>query len=86
MLELHLPLTKAPLFVDPVVEREQLLSISKPVRERRSETHIAVGLEACDVPLDTLGDSLCQLAFGLETRKFHLIVGREPPVYLLAMR
>ena len=85
MLELHSPLTKAPLFVDLVVEWEQLLGISKPVRGRRSETHITVNLEVCDVPQDTLRDFLRQLAFGQEIWQNYLIVNGKPSVYLLAM-
>ena len=86
MLELHSPLTKAPLFVNLVVKWEQLLGISKPVQGKRSETYIAVSLEVYGVPPDTFGDFLYQLASGQGIEQCHLIVGGEPSMYLLAMR
>lgn len=55
-LGLHPPLSEVPLFANPVVEREQLSCVSEPVRERILTTHIAVRLEVCDVPQDTLGE------------------------------
>jgi len=86
MLELHFPLTKAPLFANPVVKREQLSGISEPVQGKRIPTHITIIPEVPDMPLDTLGDFLGQFAFGNGIWRNLVVLGRELPVSLSAMR
>ena len=86
VLELHLPLPETPLFVNLVVEWEQLPGVSELIRGRRSETHIAVFFEVINVPSDTLRDLVDQLTFRHRTRVSFVVPGGELFMYLSAMR
>lgn len=83
MLECHPPLSKTPLFVPLVIEREQLPGVNKPVQGRRLKSHIGVIFEVCDVPADPLGDFLDQLTFGHRFCFGLVVLGRELSTYLL---
>ena len=50
MLESHSPLSNAPLFASPLIERKQLPGVSEPIRDTRSPTYFAISLEVCDMP------------------------------------
>ena len=59
VVELHLPLSKTPLFINPRVEREQLPeTVNEPVREKTSQTHVIISLEVFNVPFDAFGNFL----------------------------
>ena len=57
-VELRSPLSKAPLFVVLIIEREQLSNVSELLSERRLLTYIAMVIEICDIPPNALGDFL----------------------------
>ena len=82
--ELHSPLPKAPLLANSVIEWEQLLDVSEPVRKGGLPTYDAVGLEICYMPQDTLGDLLDQLTFGHRVGWILVIFGGELPARFLA--
>lgn len=56
VLKFHQPLSKAPLFTDLGIEREQLPDVNEPARGRESTTHTTVRLKGCNMPLNEVRD------------------------------
>jgi hypothetical protein len=83
VLEFHLLLSKMPSSVKAVVELEQLHGVNGPVRGRRLETHFAIILEVCNVPLDAFGDFLGQFTCGHRYCPALVALGRELFAYFL---